>query len=619
MIIIKNGGRIIYHPLHPDLKLINPRLILEDNAAGSLTFTIYQNNGSYDSIRKLFPIISVLRDGKTIFKGRVIADKKDFYNGKAVEVEGKLAFFNDSYLEPFEFRGSPRELFRMIVENHNAQVKDWQQMKVGEVTVKDNNDYIIRSSEKTVNTWNALKDKCFQSSLGGHIRIRYEPDGDYVDWLEDYTKVSVQGIAFAKNMISLSQETDASETYTAIRPAGAEVEGTRIDISSVNGGRTYLINEEKAAEYGVIFAPETESVWEDVTLPENLLKKARERLYGSMGALRESYDIHAVDLNLTDKEIEELNICEYVPVKSKKHGISGNYLLNKADIAIAAPQETVYYLGASRRVLSDRLAAENNTEKVPQKVSSFENDAKYISEEKADEILMEYSKTEDVKVLVNSAVETIPVGPEGKSAYEMAIWNGYKGTETEWLESLQGTPGKDGLSAKIKIGKTVTGEAGECAQVTNSGTETEAVLDFVIPKGEKGEPGSAGGYDIIRLLKDIMNTNEEGKLPDALAIRELAEKIPFRFGVNENGQYGYYKDGADAVTPFKAGGGCMETFTYTALYDVAERYFTYQTLDGNTYLPDTVGYWQITYEMIFPVEIIISKSFSALTLTVQTG
>ena len=232
-------------------------------------------------------------------------------------------------------------------------------------------------------TWTALKDKCFKSSLGGHIRVRYEADGDYVDWLEDYDRVSSQGIVFARNIISLSQESDASETYTAIRPVGAEVDGEKVDISTVNGGRTYLVNEGKAAEYGIIFAPESESTWEDVTLPENLLKKAWERLDGSMAALSEAYEIKAVDLNLTDPEIEALDICEYVPVSSRPHGIEGNYLLTKADIHIASPQDSVYYLGDSRRVLSGMEIGGGQQEAVPQKVSALENDAGYISEEKA--------------------------------------------------------------------------------------------------------------------------------------------------------------------------------------------------------------------------------------------
>ena len=35
-------------------------------------------------------------------------------------------------------------------------------------------------------------------------------------------------------------------------------------------------------------------------------------------------------------------------------------------------------------------------------------------------------------------------GKDGKSAYEIAVQNGFEGTETEWLESLKGQDGKDG-------------------------------------------------------------------------------------------------------------------------------------------------------------------------------
>lgn len=493
MIIIKSGESTIYHPLHPQLKLVSPKLMLEDNAAGSLTFKVYKNNMNQESIRKLFPLITVYRDGTVIFKGRAIKDTKDFRNGRSVEVEGHLALFNDSYLEPFSFQGSPAELFRIIVENHNSQVMPWQRFKVGRVTVRDSNDYIVRSSENVLDTWTALKEKCFRSSLGGHIRIRYEEDGDYVDWLEDYGKVSSQEIAFARNIINLSQESDASETYTAIRPVGAEVDGKKVDISSVNGGRAYLVNEERAAECGIIFAPVDESTWEDVTLPENLLKKAQERLYGSMAALNESYEVKAVDLHLTDSEVEALDICEYVPVVSRPHGIDGRYLLTRADISIASPQDSVYYLGASRRVLSSMgTGGGGQQEDVPQKVSALENDAGYISEEKAGEMLSEYPKEERVEEIIKEAVALVPAGADGQSAYDIAVSNGFSGTEEEWLASLkggmgqEGPVGKDGFSPVLEENPDNSDDVYKLDITTKSGKFTTPNLKC--PKGGSEKP-----------------------------------------------------------------------------------------------------------------------------------
>ena len=39
-------------------------------------------------------------------------------------------------------------------------------------------------------------------------------------------------------------------------------------------------------------------------------------------------------------------------------------------------------------------------------------------------------------------------GNDGKSAYEIAVEHGFVGTETEWLESLKGVDGKDGVNGK---------------------------------------------------------------------------------------------------------------------------------------------------------------------------
>ena len=52
-----------------------------------------------------------------------------------------------------------------------------------------------------------------------------------------------------------------------------------------------------------------------------------------------------------------------------------------------------------------------------------------------------------------------------------------------------GTPGTPGEAATITVGSTTTGAAGTSASVTNSGTSSAAVLDFVIPQGANGQNG----------------------------------------------------------------------------------------------------------------------------------
>ncbi|HIU68798.1 MAG TPA: collagen-like protein [Candidatus Scubalenecus merdavium] len=69
-----------------------------------------------------------------------------------------------------------------------------------------------------------------------------------------------------------------------------------------------------------------------------------------------------------------------------------------------------------------------------------------------------------------------PAGPAGPQ--------GEKGDPGE--TGPQGEPGQDGEAATITVGSVTTGEPGTNAQVTNSGTTVNAVLDFVIPRGEDG-------------------------------------------------------------------------------------------------------------------------------------
>lgn len=54
----------------------------------------------------------------------------------------------------------------------------------------------------------------------------------------------------------------------------------------------------------------------------------------------------------------------------------------------------------------------------------------------------------------------------------------------------RGIPGQDGASADVQIGETTTGAPGTNAEVIDSGENNVAVLNFTIPRGDKGEPGT---------------------------------------------------------------------------------------------------------------------------------
>ena len=79
--------------------------------------------------------------------------------------------------------------------------------------------------------------------------------------------------------------------------------------------------------------------------------------------------------------------------------------------------------------------------------------------------------------------------PRGKSAYEVAVENGFSGTEAEWLASLKGATGAPGANGK-------DGTDGKTPYVGDNGNWFVGSDDTGKPsrgaKGDKGDKGSPG-------------------------------------------------------------------------------------------------------------------------------
>lgn len=86
-------------------------------------------------------------------------------------------------------------------------------------------------------------------------------------------------------------------------------------------------------------------------------------------------------------------------------------------------------------------------------------------------------------------------GKDGESAYQLAVDNGYPSSLDTWLASLKGDKGDKGDSAiTVKVGTTATGDE---TKVTNSGTDTDLVLDFTFaPKDLEGLSSYAKTSDL---------------------------------------------------------------------------------------------------------------------------
>lgn len=375
---IQCDDHILYDPRDDELILLNPKCKLAVNTVGEGSFTILNNHPFYDQLQKLKSIFEIRQDNQAIFRGRMTNDSKDFYNRLDVDLEGVLAFTNDSIIPPFAFpdefpdaASSPNMveyLLGWFLEQHNAQVQPWQQLKLGKVTVTDPNNYITRSSTAYMKTWDALKSKLFNSEIGGYLVPRYEDDGTYVDYLNEFELTNTQRITFGENLLDLVNATDASETYSAILPLGSEMEDTegnkhQLTLENLPDGDLtddlvkegkFIYSKTAVEECGWICVPPDESTWDDVGDATNLRNKAIEYLTGTAMMLSNTITIKAVDLSFTDEEIQSFRIYRNILVNSPKHGVTDAvYLLTQLDIDIMNPQNTTITIGDTVRTLLD--------------------------------------------------------------------------------------------------------------------------------------------------------------------------------------------------------------------------------------------------------------------------
>ena len=112
----------IFDDRSPDiaLKITDGTLSLEDNTAGTCTFTLPITNAGYNIIERMRTHIVVKREGEKIWGGRVLSEDEDFYKNKTYTCEGEFAYFNDTFQPLEEYYGlTLRQFLEVILHVHN--------------------------------------------------------------------------------------------------------------------------------------------------------------------------------------------------------------------------------------------------------------------------------------------------------------------------------------------------------------------------------------------------------------------------------------------------------------------------------------------------------------------
>ena len=357
-------GLPIYDLRDENLVLIDPKLDLEVNKAGSFSFKMPPQHPQYELPQKMLSCIQVFQDDEEVFNGRITECKIDFYNRKHFTCEGQLAYLNDSIQRPAEYHDmTVRGYLESLIASHNKQVSKDKQFKVGIVTVTDSNDSLYRYTNYN-STMKEIKEDLIDD-LGGYLRVRNVNETAYLDYISDYDNVSTQSIEFGENLLDFSGNTDVSDIATVFIPLGAKLEESpiaaleqRLTIESVNNGSDSLVNLDAVKKFGYITKTIT---WDEVTTPKMLLYKANKYIadyqWDSM-----TLEVKAVDMHWADADIEQFKLGDKIKAHSSLHGLDRYFTLSKMSIQLNNLSSSKFTLGTViDRTITTRQQSISNT------------------------------------------------------------------------------------------------------------------------------------------------------------------------------------------------------------------------------------------------------------------
>lgn len=376
-----NKEFLLYDPNIQDLALTSATVNLESNTAGSATLVFPCTHPHYSILNDKTAIFSICEDNEIIFKGRIYEVKKDWNNCLTVTLEGALSVLSDVLSPPFDYpndyAGSKEyqdeendvRFFckKMIVEHYsNVCSDDFGALQVkygripltlGNITVKDDGSGIVRSSEDYITLWDIAKDKLFGSSLGGYVSLRYASDKNYFDYVKNFAEINNQVIEFGKNLTDITDDEVSTDTVSAVLALGKN----NLKIPSYNGQTSsdykgykdgqivskdgdlfyhgyYIVSKKALQKYGWRSKIVKYDSVEKET--ETLLKKAVAFMQSEGIRLKKNIEVSAIDLHLTDSQINSFRINKKVNVISKPHNINVTYDLTKLSIDMLNPQNT---------------------------------------------------------------------------------------------------------------------------------------------------------------------------------------------------------------------------------------------------------------------------------------
>lgn len=384
--------KVLHEPTYSKAeKLSSGKITKRVNEADEFIFTIPTNNPHYSKLKVIKGLVRVdnLFDDTIEFYGRVIEINGSMtaQGGFSQEIicESSLAYLNDMTMAWEKRRNQgPDEFLKHVIWFYNQRVEKHKRFKVGRVNMPYESDrpYLYTTYESA---WDTIKNRLLDK-FGGHIVMRAERDGNYIDYLKEIGEHKKTPIKLGKNIKSASRNISLEDMMTQIVPIGGDDENyqdpesengnssdiirPQINISSVNlENPTHvmtLYDEELMKQFGVI---RKVVQWSEITDPRILKARGLQYLRDQKVALA-NWKVSAVERYLIDDEYEKFEVGNYHPVENPPlSGIEELQIISK-EIDILNPQSVELEIGADSLTISSfqlqQRQAQSSIEKLNQ-------------------------------------------------------------------------------------------------------------------------------------------------------------------------------------------------------------------------------------------------------------
>lgn len=330
--------------------MIEPELTLEENAAGSLAFSLTPNSVGYSVIQRMNTTLRYLSGNDILWEGRVVEEETIFDRTKRYTAEGALAYLNDTHQPLKSYKNKTvKSYVKSLLDVHNAKVGDNRKILLGDVTVDKTSSWVTN--------WDKTFDKIKEivDDYDAHIQIRYSGEARYLDILADYPRQSSQTVEFGINLLDFTSKRDLSSLATVCIPLGKAKKKSSVagQTEYLTCNPPYVTNDVAVSNFGWI----EEKVNFDYIDKVSDLKKAAQNWLSDAKYDEMSIEVKALDLKRLGMASDELRLLDEVRFKCPSHGLDRFFPLTRVVIRPYEIDNSEYTFG--RDVTTDLTRINN--------------------------------------------------------------------------------------------------------------------------------------------------------------------------------------------------------------------------------------------------------------------